>query len=170
MSLIYRKARSFVLLLSGIAAVSLGNTLDGYSTLFGVSLVVSALIGILHLFIYFDKPMNEKVLMELFLDGFAGIIIFTYSMSDESFFLTVFSFWSFIYGLFYLSSGLIDKSNKDYISQYTIMGIIMMIFGFMPLHFNQESMGLEIYAIGFALIIYSCSNLFLMYRRKRDVY
>lgn len=170
MGLTYRKTRSFIILFSGLAAVILNNTLDGYSAMFGITLVVAALISILNILVYFDKPMNEKVLMELLLDGFSGIIIFTYSASDEGFFLTVFAFWAFVYGLFYLTSGLIDKKNKSFLPFYTLIGIVMMIFGFMPLHFNDESMSSIIYLIGFALIIYSSANLYLMFKRKTDVY
>ncbi len=170
MGLQYRKARSFVILLSGLAAIFLNNTLDGYSAMFGITLVIASLISILHVFVYFDKPMNEKFLMELLLDGFAGVIIFTYSNSDESFFLTVFAFWAFVNGLFYLTSGLIDKENKSFLPFYTLVGIIMMSLGFMPLHFNNESLGSVIYLIGFAMIIYSSANLYLMFKRKQDVY
>jgi len=170
MELSLRKARSFVLLLSGLAAIVLNNTMDGYSTMFGISLVIAALLTVLHIFIYFDKPMNQKLLMELFLDGFSGVIIFTYSASDEGFFLTVFAFWSFIYGLFYLTSGLIEKENKSFLAFYTLIGLVMMVFGYMSLHFNEDSLGSLIYLIGFALIIYSSANLYLLFKRKRDVY
>ncbi len=170
MGLHYRKARSFVILLSGLAAIILNNTLDGYSALFGITLVVASLISILHIFVYFNKPMNEKFLMELLLDGFSGVIIFTYSNSNESFFLTVFAFWAFVNGLFYLTSGLIDKKNKSYLPIYTLVGISMMSLGFMPLHFNHESLGSVIYLIGFTLIIYSSANLYLMFKRKQDIY
>lgn len=170
MGLHYRKARSLIILLSGLAAIILNNTVEGYSAMFGVTMVVASLISILHVFIYFDKPMNEKFLMELLLDGFSGVIIFTYNDSNESFFLTVFAFWAFVNGLFYLTSGLIDKENKSYLPFYTLVGIIMMSLGFMPLHFNVESLGSVIYLIGFALIIYSSANLYLMFKRKQDVY
>ena len=170
MGLSLRKARSFIILLSGLAAVVLNHNLDGYSAMFGVTLVVAALTSILHIFIYFDKPMNQKLLMELFLDGFSGVTIFTYTASDEGFFLTVFAFWSFIYGLFYLTSGLLDKENKSFLPFYTLVGLVMMVFGYMSLHFNDESLGSVIYLIGFALIIYSSANLYLLFKRKRDVY
>lgn len=129
MGLSLRKVRSFIILLSGLAAIILNNNMDGYSAMFGVTLVVAALTSILHIFIYFDKPMNQKLLMELFMDGFSGVIIFTYVASDEGFFLTVFAFWSFIYGLFYLTSGLLDKENKSFLPFYTLIGIVMMVFG-----------------------------------------
>jgi uncharacterized membrane protein HdeD (DUF308 family) len=170
MGLTYRKARSFIILLSGLAAIIFNNTLDGYSAMFGITLVVTALLGILNLFVYFDKPMNQKFLMELLLDGFSGIIIFTYSNSDEGFFLTVFAFWAFVNGLFYLTSGLLEKKNKSHLPFYTLIGIVMMIFGFIPLHFNNESLGSIIYLIGFAMIIYSSANLYLMFKRKTDIY
>ena len=166
----YRKARSLVILFSGLAAIVLNNTVEGYSAMFGITLVVSALISVLHIFVYFDKPMNEKFLMELLLDGFAGVIIFTFNNSNEDFFLTVFGFWAFVNGMFYLTSGLIDKNNKSYLPLYTLVGIALMSLGFMPLHFNEDSFGSVIYVIGFTLIIYSVSNLYLLFKRKRDVY
>lgn len=170
MGLQYRKARSFIILISGLAAVVLNHTVDGYSAMFGLTLVIAMLVSVINIFVYFDKPMNQKVLMELFLDGFAGVIIFTYNKSDEAFFLTVFAFWAFTYGLFYFTSGLLDKSNKSYLPFYTLVGIMMMIFGFMPLHFNDESLGSVVYLIGFGMIVYAVSNLYLMFKRKRDVY
>ena len=170
MGLHYRKARSFIILFSGLAAIFLNHTLDGYSAMFGMTMVVAALISVVHIFVYFDKPMNEKFLMELLLDGFSGTIIFTFNNSNESFFLTVFAFWAFVNGLFYLTSGLIDKKNKSYLPLYTLVGIIMMSLGFMPLHFNEESLGSVIYLIGFAMIIYSSANLYLMFKRKQDIY
>ncbi len=170
MNLVYRKARSFVLLASGLSAIVFNNTIEGYSAMFGISLIVSALITLLFLFVYFDKPLNDKVLMEMMLDGFSGLVIFTYNLSDDSFFLTVFSFWIFINGLFYLSSGIIDKSNKKYLPLYTIVGIILLVFGFMPLHMNEESHGIIIYLIGFAIIVYSSSNLYLLFRKKSEIY
>lgn len=170
MNLVYRKARSFVLLAGGLAAIVFSNTIDGYSALFGISLIVSALITLLFLFVYFNKPLNEKLLMEMLIDGFSGIIIFTYNQSNDSFFLTVFSFWIFINGLFYLTSGIIDKSNKKYLPVYTMVGIILLIFGFMPLHMNDESHNIIIYLIGFAIIAYSSTGLYLLFKKKSDIY
>jgi len=170
MNLTYRKARSFVLLLSGLAAVFLNNNIAGYSAMFAISLIIAALITLLFFFVYFDKPINQKVLMELLLDGFAGVIIFTYNQSDDNFFLTVFSFWIFFNGLFYLTSGITDKSNKALLPFYTIVGIILMVFGFMPLHMNEESHGIIIYMIGFAIILYSAYNIYLLFKKKSEVY
>lgn len=170
MNLSLRISRSIVILLSGIAAVSLNNNIEGYSAMFGVTLVIAALISVLFFFVYFNKPINPKVLMELFLDGFAGIIIFTFNNSNDDFFLTVFSFWTFVYGMFYLTTGLFDKTRKEYLPLYTSVGIIMMIFGFMPLHFNEESHSLIIYAVGASMIIYSLSNIYIFIKRKSDIY
>ena len=159
-----------VILFSGLAAIVLNNTVEGYSAMFGITLVVAALISVLHIFVYFDKQMNEKFLMELLLDGFSGVIIFTFNNSNEDFFLTVFAFWAFVNGMFYLTSGLIDKNNKSYLALYSLLGIALMSLGFMPLHINEDSYGSVVYVIGFTLVLYSASNLYLLFKRKIDVY
>ncbi|MCF6171026.1 MAG: DUF308 domain-containing protein [Bacteroidales bacterium] len=164
-----RIVRSAVLLLSGIAAIAFNQIMTGYSALFGITLSISALITVVHLFINFDKTFNPKVIMELVIDGFAGIIIFTYPHSGELFFLIVFSFWLVFMGALYLSSGLANPKEKDTFPLHLLTGIILIVLGFIIINYSSERMNSVYYLIGFAMIIYASANLYLFLDKKEEV-
>ncbi len=165
-----RIVRSFILLIAGLLAVVLNQVMTGYAVVFGIALVGSAAFTLIYIFLHFDENINQKVVVEMLADGFAGLVLFTYPNSDQDFLLVVFGFWIFFMGALYLVAGLMDDENKPFLWSYTLMGIICMVFGFVAMNFVQEFMDTAIYMMGFALIIYSGLNLYLLFKRKRGIY
>lgn len=170
MKLSYRKARSFILLFAGLLAIGLSHTMDGYAVVFGISLLVSSALTLLYVFLHFDENINPKIVMEMISDGFSGLVIFTYPASDENFLLIVFSFWILIMGMLYLTSGLMEESNKDYLWSYALVGIVLMVLGFVIMNYDEAYKSSVLYVVGFTLLIYSGMNLYLLFKRKKEVY
>ena len=166
MNLSLRIIRFVILLLAGLAAIFLNQKMNGFSALFAISLSISAALTVIFLFFYFDKQINDKVIMELISDGFAGIVLFTYPQSDERFFLIVFSFWIAWMGILYLTSGLLDKKNEKMMWLYTLIGIMLIILGFVILNYSTEMLSSVIYLVGFTLIIYSSLGFYSNLLRK----
>jgi uncharacterized membrane protein HdeD (DUF308 family) len=166
----YRKARSYVLLLAGLLALGLSHTMDGYSVVFGMSLVISAALTLVYIFIHFDETINQKIPIEMIADAFAGLVIFTYPLSSESFLLVDFAFWIVLMGAMTATSGLMEEKNKEYMWVYALAGIVMIVLGFVILHYQEEYKDSVLYLLGFTLIIYTGTNLFLMNKKKGDVY
>lgn len=165
-----RKARSYLLLFAGLLAIGLSHTMDGYAVVFGISLVVSATTTMMYIFLHFDETINQKIVIEMIADGFTGLVIFTYPSSDQYFLLIAFAFWIVLMGSLLVTSGLMEERNKDFMWVYTLVGIMMMVLGFVTMHYEKEFMDSVLYLMGFSLIIYSGLNLFLMFKGKRDVY
>ena len=130
MRLGYRKARSFILLFAGLLALGLSHTIDGYAVVFGMSLVVSAAMTLVYIFLHFDETINQKIVIEMIADAFAGLVIFTYPYSDQNFLLIVFAFWIVLMGSLLLTSGLMEERNKDFMWFYALVGIVMIMLGF----------------------------------------
>ena len=170
MKLGYRKARSFVLLLAGLLAIALNHTMDGYAVVFGISLLVSSAFTLIYVFLHFDEDINQKIVMEMIVDGFSGLLIFTYPGSDQNFFLIVFAFWIVFMGTLYLTSGLMDVNHKDYLWSYALTGIMAMMLGFVIMHYVTEYIDSVLYLVGFTLLIYSGMNLYFFYKRKLGIY
>jgi len=166
MNLSLRIIRFVILLLAGLAAIFLNQKMNGFSALFAISLSISAALTVIFLFFNFDKQINDKVIMELISDGFAGIVLFTYPQSDERFFLIVFSFWIAWMGILYLTSGLLDKKNEKMMWLFTLIGIILIILGFVILNYSTEMLSSVIYLVGFTLIIYSSLGFYSNLLRK----
>ena len=166
MNLSLRTIRFVILLLAGLAAIFLNQKMNGFSALFAISLSISAALTVIFLFLNFDKQINDKVIMELIADGFAGIVLFTYPQSDERFFLIVFSFWIAWMGILYLTSGLLDKKNEKMMWLYTLIGIMLIILGFVILNYSTEMLSSVIYLVGFTLIIYSSLGFYSNLLRK----
>ena len=166
MNLSLRTIRFVILLLAGLAAIFLNQKMNGFSALFAISLSISAALTVIFLFFNFDKQINDKVIMELIADGFAGIVLFTYPQSDERFFLIVFSFWIAWMGILYLTSGLLDKKNEKMMWLYTLIGIMLIILGFVILNYSTEMLSSVIYLVGFTLIIYSSLGFYSNLLRK----
>jgi len=159
MNLSLRTIRFVILLLAGLTAIFLNQKMNGFSALFAISLSISAALTVIFLFFNFDKQINDKVIMELIADGFAGIVLFTYPQSDERFFLIVFSFWIAWMGILYLTSGLLDKKIEKMMWLYTLIGIMLIILGFVILNYSTEMLSSVIYVVGFTLVIYSSFGL-----------
>ena len=167
-----RIVRSFLLLLAGLLAVVLNNIMEGYSAVLAISLVVSAAFTLIYLFLHFDEKVNEIVLMEMLADGFAGLALFTYPNSSNDFLFIVFGFWVFFMGTLYLVAGLMDEGNKPFFWLYVLLGIISIVFGFVVMNFdmNTGEINTALYIVGFALIIYAGISLYLLFKRKREIY
>lgn len=170
MKLGYRKARAFILLFAGLLAIGLSHTLDGFSVVFGISLVVSSAITLVYVFLHFDENINPKIVMEMIADGFSGLVIFTYPVSNDNFLLIVFSFWIVFMGILLLTSGLLDEENKDFLWIYSLTGIVLMVLGFVVMHYDAAYKSSVLYVVGFTLLIYSGINLNLLFKRKREIY
>lgn len=170
MKLTYRKSRAFILLFAGLLALGLSHTIDGYSVVFGISLLVSSALTLVYVFLHFDENINPKIVMEMIADGFAGLVIFTYPESNQDFLLIVFAFWALIMGMLLLTSGLLEEKNKDFLWSYTLEGIVMMVLGFVVMHYDAAYKSSVLYVVGFTLLIYSGMNLYLLFKRKVDIY
>ena len=166
MNLSLRTIRFVILLLAGLTAIFLNQKMNGFSALFAISLSISAALTVIFLFLNFDKQINDKVIIELIADGFAGIVLFTYPQSDERFFLIVFSFWIAWMGILYLTSGLLDKKNEKMMWLYTLIGIMLIILGFVILNYSTEMLSSVIYLVGFTLVIYSSLGFYSNLLRK----
>ena len=68
-----RKARSFILLFAGLLAIGLSHTMDGYSAVFGMSLVTVAGLTLLNIFLKFDQKFSSKIPMEMIADAFDDV-------------------------------------------------------------------------------------------------
>ena len=168
MNLSLRTIRFVILLLAGLAAIFLNQKMDGFSALFAITLSISAGLTVIFLFLNFDKQINDKVIMELIADGFAGIVLFTYPQSDERFFLIVFSFWIAWMGILYLTSGLLDKKNEKMMWLFTLTGIMLIILGFVIINYSTELLSSVIYLVGFTLLIYSSFGLYSNLLKKTN--
>ncbi|NOX84622.1 MAG: hypothetical protein GXO86_01450 [Chlorobi bacterium] len=167
-----RIVRSFLLLLAGLLAVALNQVMTGYAVVFGITLVVSAAFTLVYVFLHFDENINQKVIMEMLTDGFGGLILFTSPNTDQNFVLVVFGFWVFFMGILYLVAGLMEEQNKPFLWAYTLLGIITIVSGFVIINFDLEgeTMNTVLYLMGFILIIYSVISLYLLFKRKREIY
>lgn len=170
MKLILRKTRLFILLLAGIVAIVLNNTMEGYSVVFGLSLIVSSAVTVVFVFLNFDRNIHQKIVMEMIMDGFSGLVIFTYPQSDQRFFLIVFAFWIAVMGILLLTSGLMDEKHKSFLWLYALTGIICLVLGFAAMHYDAEYMNSVLYLVGFTLLIYTITELYLVFKRNMEIY
>jgi uncharacterized membrane protein HdeD (DUF308 family) len=151
-------------------AILLNKSVDGFSFLFGIALSICAGLTVLYIFLQFDKPINDKIVMEIIADGFSGIVLFTYPQSDDRFFLAVFSFWIVWMGTLCLASGLLDKKHEKLMWLYTLLGIMFIVFGFVIINYSSEMLASSIYLVGFILGIYSIFGLYAILFRKSELY
>jgi uncharacterized membrane protein HdeD (DUF308 family) len=170
MKLGYRYGRIIVLVILSILAGGLRGDITGFSMYFGAGLLVAAFLSLIYLFVNFDKSLDEKLLMEMILDGFSGLIIFTYPHSDNTFFIVVFSFWIALMGIFMLSAGLFSEKNKEDLWFYVLLGLVMIVSGFSIMHVTEESQGVTGYFISFITFIYACAACRLLWKKKSDIY
>jgi len=125
---------------------------------------------LIYMFLHFDEHMAREIIIEMLVDGFSGLIIFTYPHSDNQFFTIVFSFWIFVMGVLMLTSGLLNKQNKDFLWGYILLGIFFLVSAFSIMHVTEESADILSYFIGFVLVIYSVAQLWLIAKRKQEIY
>lgn len=165
-----RLSRSILLIICGILPLTIDFAPEGLAMLMGMVLLTSASLTALFIFIHFDKKMDQKTLMEGLIDAFSGLILFTYPQAITSFLLTDIAFWSFLMGTLYLAAGLFDFKNKAFLWLYSLTGIVMVVLGFVLMNYDPAEMVSAFFVLSFVFILYGLSNLYLMYRKKGDIY
>ncbi len=170
MNLFLRLIRLFVFLAAGLAAVFFNHMMEGFSALYAVALTIAAVLTVIFLFIRFDKPISDKIVMELIADGFSGIVLLTYPFSDERYFYIVFSFWIVWMGMLWLTTGILNPEKENMMWLYTLAGIFFIVIGFVVMNYSEELLSTVIYVIGFVLILYSSLGLYLGIGKKTDIY
>ena len=166
MGLGYRYTKYILLTILAIAMIVLSLSIQEFGIYFGVLLLVGAALSTVYLFIHFDENINEKIIIELAIDGFAGLIIFTYPAPDARFFMLDFSFWIAVMGMLHLTAGLFDNKNGRYFWLYILSGIMMIVFGFIILNYSTEHIGSVVYLIAIVLAYYGLLNLYLTNKNK----
>jgi uncharacterized membrane protein HdeD (DUF308 family) len=161
----YRFARHTLLAILGIATLLLSLTIKEFGIYFGVLLLVGAATSAVYVFMHFDKQINEKLIIEMIIDGFTGLIIFTYPEPTDRFFMLDFSFWIAIMGVLYIVSGLFDNRNSNRLWLYLLSGITMIVLGFIILNYSTEYIGSVSYLIGFILTYYSLLGIYLLNKK-----
>ena len=125
---------------------------------------------LLFVFTHFDETINQKIFVEMILDAFTGLVIFTYPDSDQDFLLIAFAFWIVVMGAMLATSGLMEEKNRELMWFYALAGIVLIVLGFVVLNYQADYRDSVLYLLGFALLIYSGTNLYLMFKQKREVY
>jgi len=166
MGLGYRYTKYALLTILAITMMVLSLTIQEFGIYFGVLLLAGAALSTIYLFIHFDENINEKVIIELAIDGFAGLIIFTYPQPDARFFMLDFSFWIAIMGMLHLASGIFDKKNNKLFWLYILSGIMLIVFGFIILNYNTDYLGSVVYLIAIVLAYYGLLNIYLTHKNK----
>ena len=167
---VFRYGRLIILLILSLLVGNLKGSVDGFSVFFGAGMLLSAFFTLIYVFMNFDKDLNEKLLMEMIVDGFSGLVLFTYPQSDTQFFVVVFSFWIAFQGVLMLSAGLFDKSRVESFWFYVLSGIAFIVFGFSILHVTIENQGILNYLMAFVLIIYAASHCRFLCFKKEEIY
>lgn len=168
MGLGYRYAKYTLLALLAILTILFSISIQEFGIYFGFLLLVSVALTAIYLFLHFDENINEKLIIEMAIDGFAGIIIFTYPEPNARFFMLDFSFWIAVMGMLHLVSGLFDKKNSNILWLYVISGIMMIVFGFIILNYSTDYLGSIVYLIGIVLGYYAFLNIYLLTYIKRQ--
>ena len=158
----YRLTRSILLTILGIATLALSLSIKEFGIYFGVLLIVGAALTAVYLFIHFDESIDEKIVIELAIDGFAGLIIFTYPEPTNRFFMLDFSFWIALMGILHIASGLFNKKNSNLFWLYLLSGIMMLVLGFIILNYSIDYLGSVGYLIGIVLTYYAGLNIYLL--------
>ena len=164
----YRLSRLILLLLLGIATLALSLSIEIFGVFYGIFLLIGAALTSVYLFLHFDQNIDEKIIIELAIDGFAGLIIFTYPEPNERFIMLDFSFWIAIMGILHVVSGLFNKKNSKLIWLYILSGIIMVVLGFIILNYNTEYIGSIGYLIGFVLTYYGGLGIYLLTKSRKN--
>jgi uncharacterized membrane protein HdeD (DUF308 family) len=166
----YRITRASLLLIPAILLFFRTISLQGASIIFGLVILLGAFATMLYLFFHFDKKICAGLLMEGLTDAFFGLILFTYPHPSGLFFLIIFSSWIFFMGTLQLVTGLITMENSDYFWLYILAGVTFVSVGFVIMNYNPSFRETIHYLLGIVLVLYSGFNLFLLLKRKKDVY
>ncbi len=158
----YRLTRSVFLAAIAILTIILQLTIIEFGIYFGILLLMGAISTIIYLFIYFDEHIDQLLIIELAVDIFTGLIIFTYPEPDDRFFMLDFSFWLAIMGIINLTIGIFDKSRSSYFWLFVLSGITYVVFGFIILNYNTEHISSITTLIGLILFSYSLLNFYLI--------
>jgi len=162
MGLGYRYTKYLLLAVLAVATLFLSLSIQEFGIYFGVLLLVGVALMAIYLFIHFDENINEKLIIELAIDGFAGLIIFTYPEPNARFFMLDFSFWIAVMGMLYFVTGLFDKKHSKLFWLYLISGIMMIVFGFIILNYSTDYLGSVVYLISIVLLYYAVLNVYLL--------
>jgi len=165
-----RVLRSVLFLIPAIIALTTDISLSGLSIVFGAVSLSAAFVTLIHLFIHFDQKINEKLIMEFVADIFFGIVLFTYPLPSGAFFLIIFSGWLFVMGILLLSSGLISLRKESLFGLYMLAGISYMTMAFVIMNYNPDLLAMISYVLGIVLLTYSVINIFLLSKRKTELY
>jgi uncharacterized membrane protein HdeD (DUF308 family) len=166
----YRISRAVLLLIPAVLLLFTHITLAGTSIVFGVAILLGAFSTMLYLFFHFDKTINSKILMEGLTDAFFGLVLFTYPNPTGRFFLIVFSAWIFFMGVLILVSGLIQMEESNLFWLYILSGITFVAIGFVILNYNPAMKAAVPVLLAIVLLLYSGTHLFLLLKRKKEVY
>ena len=170
MKLGYRITRAALLLIPAILIFATHTSLEGVSIVFGVSILTGAFATMLYLFFHFDEKVNTKIMMEGLADAFFGIVLFTYPTPDNQFFLIIFSVWIFYMGTLQLVSGLGSMEDTDYFWLYILAGITFLAMGFVIINYSPTFKESVPSLMAIVLVLYSGTNLYLLMKRKMDIY
>lgn len=162
MGLGYRYTKYLLLTILALISMIMSLSIQEFGIYFGILLLVSVSLSTVYLFIHFDENIDEKIILEMATDGFAGLIIFTYPQPDARFFMLDFSFWIAIMGMLHFVTGLFDKKNSKSFWLYILSGIMMIVLGFIILNYSTEYLGSIVYLIGFVLMYYAILNIYLL--------
>ncbi len=157
----FRITRSAFLGLFGLITLILSLSIREFGIYFGVILMISTAISSVFLFLHFDKKIDKNVIIEMAMDGFAGLIIFTYPDPTDRFFMLDFSFWIAVMGMLYMVKGLFEKKNSKYLWLYVLSGIMMIVLGFIILNYSTDYLGSVGYLIGIVLSYYGLLSIYL---------
>ncbi len=170
MKLALRYIRSLLFLFPAGMALATNASLEGLSIAFGIVALTGAFATTIYLFLHFDEKLNDKIVMELLADAFFGLILFTYPNPDGRFFLLVFSAWIFIMGLLFITRGLTKAGIENFYWFYLLTGITYIIAAFVITNYNPDFMATIPFVLGIVLVVYSFVNMYLMVKRKGDIY
>ncbi len=170
MKLGYRISRVVLLLIPAVLIFFTDISLEGVSIAFGIVVLTGAFATMLYLFFRFDEKVNTKIMMEGLADAFFGLVLFTYPTPDNRFFLIIFSAWIFYMGTLYLVSGLGNMEGSDYFWLYILAGITFLAMGFVIMNYNPRFKESIPDLVAIVLVLYSGTCLYLLLKRKKDIY
>ncbi len=167
MKSIYGIIRSLLLVIIAFGSLLLSLTINEFGFFFGVALLIGGALTAIYLFIHFDETLNEKVIMEALIDVFAGLVLLTFPEISQRFVLVDFAFWIAMMGILYLSGGFFNHKKSNYFWLYVLSGLALIIFGFIVMNYNPETLGSVNYLMSFAVILYGIVGIYLAVARKK---
>ena len=167
MKSIYGIIRSLLLVIIAFGSLLLSLTINEFGFFFGVALLIGGALTAIYLFIHFDETLNEKVIMEALIDVFAGLVLLTFPEISQRFVMVDFAFWIAMMGILYLSGGFFNHKKSNYFWLYVLSGLALIIFGFIVMNYNPETLGSVNYLMSFAVILYGIVGIYLAIARKK---